>query len=90
MVPQPIISRRCRRLAVGRYDNRHRRRRPPSVPPTAWDVEGVGAPQTVSMASWNIDGWHTITDAQLDLLEASGAQLVADQEGAPDATCQPL
>ena len=32
------------------------------------------------VASWNVDGWYTIGDAQLRLLDDSGAQLALLQE----------
>ena len=35
------------------------------------------------VVSWNVDGWHTIRDAQLGLLEDRGAQLALLQEVTP-------
>jgi endonuclease/exonuclease/phosphatase family metal-dependent hydrolase len=35
------------------------------------------------MVSWNLDGWHTITDEQVELLDRSGAQLLLAQEVTP-------
>jgi hypothetical protein len=35
------------------------------------------------VASWNIDGWHTIGDAQLYLLDETGAELALLQEVTP-------
>ena len=34
----------------------------------------------LTVASWNLDGWHTISDGQLELLDASGAGLLLAQE----------
>jgi len=30
----------------------------------------------LTVASWNVDGWHTTTDTQLALLEARGVALL--------------
>jgi endonuclease/exonuclease/phosphatase family metal-dependent hydrolase len=37
----------------------------------------------LTVASWNLDGWHTIADDQLELLDRSGAQLLLAQEVTP-------
>ena len=37
----------------------------------------------LTVASWNLDGWHTITAAQLELLDRSDAQLLLAQEVTP-------
>ena len=33
--------------------------------------------------SWNVDGWHTIRDAQVELIDATGAELALLQEVTP-------
>ena len=37
----------------------------------------------LTVASWNLDGWHTITGAQVELLDRSDAQLLLAQEVTP-------
>ena len=37
----------------------------------------------LTVISWNVDGWHTIRDAQVELIEASGAELALLQEVTP-------
>lgn len=37
----------------------------------------------LTVASWNVDGWHTIRDEQLALLDDSGAELALLQEVTP-------
>lgn len=37
----------------------------------------------LTVASWNVDGWHTIRDAQLDLLDELGSTLLLLQEVTP-------
>ena len=37
----------------------------------------------LTVASWNVDGWHTIRDEQLALLDNSGAELALLQEVTP-------
>jgi endonuclease/exonuclease/phosphatase family metal-dependent hydrolase len=49
---------------------------------TRW-VTGVTVAVALTLASWNIDGWHTIADAQLELLDRSDAQLLLAQEVTP-------
>ena len=39
--------------------------------------------QMVTVVGWNVDGWHTISDAQLGLLDDTGTQLVLAQEVTP-------
>ena len=38
---------------------------------------------SLSVISWNVDGWHTIRDAQVELIDATGAQLALLQEMTP-------
>lgn len=38
---------------------------------------------SLTIVSWNVDGWHTITDDQLALLDTSGAELALLQEVTP-------
>jgi hypothetical protein len=39
----------------------------------------------LTVISWNVDGWHTIRDAQVELIDASGAELALLQEVTPDS-----
>lgn len=39
--------------------------------------------EPVTVVGWNLDGWHTITDAQLSLIDAAGAPLLLAQEVTP-------
>ncbi|MTV24830.1 endonuclease/exonuclease/phosphatase family protein [Nitriliruptoraceae bacterium ZYF776] len=43
----------------------------------------TGVTMVLTVASWNLDGWHTTTDDQLELLDRSGAQLLLAQEVTP-------
>ena len=36
-----------------------------------------------TIVSWNLDGWHTIHDEQLALLDSTGADLALFQEVTP-------
>ncbi len=37
----------------------------------------------LTVVSWNVDGWHTIRDAQVELLDRTGAELALLQEVTP-------
>lgn len=39
----------------------------------------------LTVISWNVDGWHTIRDAQVELIDASGAELALLQEVTPES-----
>lgn len=41
---------------------------------------GCGVRVLLTVASWHLDGWHTVTDGQLELLDRSGAQLLLAHE----------
>jgi hypothetical protein len=42
-------------------------------------------PRALTVVSWNVDGWHTIRDAQVALIDASGAELLLAQELTPES-----
>jgi hypothetical protein len=39
----------------------------------------------LTVASWNVDGWHTIRDAQVELIDRTGAELALLQEITPES-----
>jgi len=39
----------------------------------------------LTVISWNVDGWHTIRDAQVELIDATGAELALLQEVTPES-----
>ncbi len=41
------------------------------------------SPEHLTVVSWNVDGWHTIRDEQVALIDASGAELLLAQEVTP-------
>jgi endonuclease/exonuclease/phosphatase family metal-dependent hydrolase len=48
-------------------------------------VAGSPAGESLTVISWNVDGWHTIRDAQIALIDASGAELALLQEVTPES-----
>ena len=48
-----------------------------------WNDAGV--PRRLTVISWNVDGWHTIRDAQVEPIAASGAELALLQEITPES-----
>jgi hypothetical protein len=40
----------------------------------------------LTVVSWNVDGWHTIRSAQVQLLDGTGAELLLAQEVTPAST----
>jgi endonuclease/exonuclease/phosphatase family metal-dependent hydrolase len=41
------------------------------------------APEHLTVVSWNVDGWHTIRDEQVALIDQTGAELLLAQEVTP-------
>ena len=39
----------------------------------------------LTVISWNVDGWHTIRKAQVELIDATGAELALLQEVTPES-----
>ena len=44
------------------------------------EVSPIPGATDLTVISWNVDGWHTIRDAQVELIDASGAELAVLQE----------
>ena len=50
------------------------------------EVSPIPGSIDLTVISWNVDGWHTIRDAQVELIDASGAELALLQEVDTDLT----